>query len=653
MFSIVGDCLLNGAIYYGTEIATAFLSRQVVYFTGQSQQRAVVLADEVKIPSVSVRDRKIIGKVMEGIDFTVSDRVKEVVLLFFGEYICAINDILRCNNKGQYLIKCESTDTLQEKALKCARGVLRLKSELGDAGLEALSEKLNYQIKVKEEAVEEVTTGMFFSRISTQLFLQFLGYQNQRRELLKINFHSSEATVGEIIEVESCISEIEKLSDYYFSKLRVLMDESIDYDSKLKQNELYSMVLNYKSLSNEKISSEEISRIFTQEIINSTAYIVRLQIVLDCLKRFEKAPKTEHNGKVVLKVLEECLEFFKEDREEVKFIKQGAPNDARNHYSVIVFIADQVSILKKGLERIKGCEEKKEVAKVSAKREGMPGRSVQAGGDDWGTSVTRDWEKQFGKGKETQARLLKERIRKEEEKKKSSMVNFNSYNKKSQFEGVLPIVENLTHADATIGSEIKNDAELGLKAGPLGDIDEDNEEAIIEREAEEMMTLLFQLFEGDRQEKQVQKAAKLQGASKAASVSILPVKNVCGPIINLGNTPKETLKELFAENPGNLTIHNSRVQAVIKQLGGRWVGEGNGSRYKVLWGTSRKQVGMFEAHGGEYLKSEWAFRAAGAIKAAAERYPNVKATVLSVVSQELYDIDRTSIYKQKKQSGNK
>ena len=133
------------------------------------------------------------------------------------------------------------------------------------------------------------------------------------------------------------------------------------------------------------------------------------------------------------------------------------------------------------------------------------------------------------------------------------------------------------------------------------------------------MEALRQLFEKDRAAKLELKKTKLnkpkiliEQKTNIANLAIQPK-----PTFEILNTKhQETLKALFQEKPGHLTISEKDVKSLIKALGGKSVGA-TGSQLNIFWNGSNKHAGEYEVtHGNDtpgYLTSGYATRVADAI----------------------------------------
>lgn len=512
-----------------------------------------------------------------------SNKVNEIITSYLLEYINIIDAILPITKKDI------SLKNIQQIASKCAEGFLDINKggsqflkRLNTAMLTIDDKFLPLLTGKKGPEIEISYNAIFCSSILVLIFGKRFVYEQKNIQVLKINFSEILDTV-EVNEVKiNWDSIIKQLVDfknlYYFERLRPLIDPGKDLRSKCMQFHNYSRYLQPKNLKDDHTIFSTLYRasnsILLIEIRNMIENVTHLQILLDCLKKIKKAPKTPANMIIALNICEECYKVYEEEQ----FLDKNSIY-AKNHKKITQFLRE----LKNQLARCKP----------------IPN-------DDWLTSTTRGYIEP--KNKKNAKIIVPHDASLIQEKSKSPSISIETNEQKPSNE------------------EFKTEDVLSM---PLTTDTEVEDIELIERETNELMEVLRQLIERDRKEKLERKEAQKDANFKKpllvetdkdhVNLKTSTVIEPKPPIIKLSSKRQKTLDMLLKNPPLHFEILGDDVERLITKLNGRVEGA-KGSSYTVFWGDSKKHGGTYEvfhkkgAHGDGYLTSEYATRVFEAIE---------------------------------------
>ena len=142
----------------------------------------------------------------------------------------------------------------------------------------------------------------------------FRRHERPRRQsdFKKIDLNTTSESVlnQEAIKWDKRIEKLENfIEKFYYTKLRQLLDPNMDLQTKLVCMDNYARPLNSKLLSNHSEFFDSLHKqVLPCEVRNIVENVAYLQILLDCLKKINKAPNTKENLEIVLKI---CKKYQK------------------------------------------------------------------------------------------------------------------------------------------------------------------------------------------------------------------------------------------------------------------------------------------------------------------------------------------------------
>lgn len=496
----------------------------------------------------------------------VNDTIKSYLLQCLGK----INEIR--GERNESLVIYNDENNIYEIASKCAEGLSNFKQksiiELNYAMM-AIDQSFNSEL----DESGAVYNGIFCSSIFMVLFAKHFEYQELREQIKKIDLNATSESVlnQEAIKWDKRIEKLENfIEKFYYTKLRQLLDPDMDLQKKLVCMDDYARPLNSKLLSNHSEFFDSLYKlVLPYEVRNIVENVSYLQILLDSLKKINKAPNTKENLEIVLKICKKCYKIYLDE----KVVNKNYPYTIR-HKSVKSFLKQ----LKEALET-----QIKQMMPRSTKKDEL---------EDWLTPSTRSfWDPRNHK---------KNLLAKNPAKIQVANDSTNSAPKEVEIKSVDPKVA----TKETIISK-EDLQEVGLTSMHSTVLEEDDFESI-ERETNALMEVFRQYVEGDRKKKIEHKEA-LQASKARRSISSIETETLIDyryeddrkPIpIKLNNRRQDTLEKVMKVNPPHLEILGSDVESLIKKLGGRVAGGGNGSEFDIFWGDSKSKAGDYEVtHG--------------------------------------------------------
>lgn len=572
--------------------------------TSTGERVKVGLQEGIGVDQIILTSREVaeVGEEEGGVEY--GKNVSECVKFFLRTRITTINGIF----KGKGIVNLNivnANDSVEQIASKCGKSCTDL-YKLGcydllyeKAVLESVTAKFFLKSLAEKYGIDVVLNGQLVSFVLGTIFLKKYGFESERAIFSSIAFTECGSDFLEVDTVEY-VKELERFKDeYYFSKLRQIMDPMKKAWSKIMLFHGFARSIDEDVVANDPL--RVLFEIQSYELTNMIANVNYIQVVIDCLNLVGKA-KTKDNIKIAVEVCKKCLNYYVIDIPSIKLM------DKRNGLDPSQYNIEHCNVkrLLEGLiERLEGVIRSVEEVVEESSRKPLS-RKQKTGG-----------QKRKGRANRQKAVAQAGSLKKAEEVK---------------------IFEDGKQESNVVLRENK------VLAVDVEEVEEENFEDI-ERETNELMEILRGFIEGDREEKLRKKEeAKLRAAARARTTTMTATAQVGGVvqgpgIRKLSKAQRKTVRLLFENNPPHYVISRSDVESLIGALGGRVKGDGNGSKFKIFWGTSNKQAEVFEvAHGGseaDLLTSSWAVHVADAINVGISKGYIASATISDVLESEV------------------
>lgn len=491
----------------------------------------------------------------EGMDEKDVENVKKVVKMALRNRIMTLNSVIKERIGEHQLIRIEAKDDLEQMAHKCVLVSWNL-YVLGHYDL--LIRKVNLEYDKLKTFLDFAEREMGLEVICNAKLITntLLGVCGKKAEVLQeqevhnslsINQQQDDFVEIDVMEYRERLGVFK--NEYYFSKLRDIMSPENDLKSKIMLFNGFSRKINSEAtvLSLRGVLKE----ITNLEISNITYSVNWIQSIIDFLDIVEDA-KTKKNIEIAVDICKKCLNYYIKQFEGIKVLdKRSGLNSSpykMEHCNVMRLLRELIGVLERSIRPVE------DVVEGSKPLCGKQKKKIRE-----------------SKNRKTQQKVEGERLKKAEEARK--------------------VLQDIVQEEEK-SELLTEEEELAF------DFEEVEEEEVddIEREANELMEIMRQFIERDREKKLRQReAAKARSVMVTKAVQGQMVVDVGPGVRKLNTQQRETVKLLFQNtSPPHYVISRGEVESLIGALGGRTDGAGNGSRFKIFWGASKKQAGMYE-----------------------------------------------------------
>lgn len=568
-----------------------------------------------------------------------NNNVIEGIRFWTDIYMYTVNSVLKSRDKIVY----NQNDPLDTIIFKTSEGLGELYKR---QQLKKFNQLIDKKVILENGQAEIMTNSHLCWRTLSSIF-------EKRFECMEgwnaFNDSEFEITSNVIVRnidplLEGTIKELEKIrEEYFFSTFRILIDPNLNCVLKLQLTKDF-----FGFCKPDKLVAEivyERMKFYSDECMQNLAFdFNKLQNLIDCLKKLKRIPKTYNNMAKGYNFLKKIYDFYKESlpmmRERGAQIKHQYPsstcmfttgyiglctyikNVAREYFQILQDTPKPEPI-KKDIQTPKNFgPRKKRKPNQTPKKKNQQNRNRDVKNLKVEKQETPSLDpKPFDQPVNTQydnklvvtaneiTTIQEPRSSKNKEPINDSIKDKISETTKKEVSKNEPFIIDLRNTN--------------LSTVPENTFHEEVDEEILE-ENNILMEILRQVCEKDRKQKLIIQEEKRR--TKALELSRLLIESEDSSIEvtqssqpqKLNKKHEETLRALLSENPPHLEISGTEVKNLIEnELGGKLVGDGNGSKFKVFWQGSNKKAGMYEvAHGGDrdgYLTSEWAKKAGDAI----------------------------------------
>lgn len=473
---------------------------------------------------------------------TYSKGVNETIKFYALFNIPMINQTLKNGGQSKHTIEYNDNEPIEILASKYADAYINLcKCKLRLSFYKELPKK-TMQVSIQPNySHDTLSNGLFCWLTLTNIFQKYFEYETDRDVFSQ--FKSIKGKDDIIVKgIDPLISEtiigLKKIRDEcYFSIFRMAMDPSIDLKSKfkelsnykgfkLRESELVTLVKSCQ-ISTTSDNSSTVEEMIDNEIRNLACYASKIQISIDCLNIIKNTPKTVNNLKIVYQILSNCFSFYKEDLAQFKEAQKQRPSKLCDDYFMIKsYLLDQIKKFAVPINQAT-INNTAELEGNATKQNNLPALPI-------------------------------------------NQSSLNPQNKK-------------TESDRPV-KQIETEEEKNLKIS-----DEDSIEGI-ERETNELMEVLRQLYDKDRKEKLERKELQLKAKSKEVAVSRAPMEsltseNVTIIVGNMEFTFQKLYHSTFSTDVWGVIITKNSVELQIlaryeQLLSNATIGSGSISQLK-------------------------------------------------------------------------
>lgn len=544
-----------------------------------------------------------------------------------------------------------------------------------------LFSKVSKITKSETDQIEPVyNAGICLSTLRL-IFEMHFEYKDERADFENYKFEKESNIMVHDIKpfLNGIVTQLERIKENYLSIFRILIDSNINCESKYEKiKDYFGEIVIGVGLTDSSKSSMEISRTRSLakfrgdkmkhiydyfvtlphvEIRNIACDYNKLQNMLDCLYKLKQVPNTYNNMATGYNVLKKSYDFYSKtskamSERELK-MKMHMPDNRLKYYSdyremcssLRGIVREFYGFLKASKSQLQANESDKKDSLLSKEQRYTREQHNQSGvslqpkdvscpdkvADNNLCLINKEKEDLRGKDKSDIEKSNNIKIS-EKTEKEPIVQNTDILAQEKPIESRVSasLIETTQENPLTIfgeNQEAQNAIVIPELATDISEILSENssdEEDEIVKEVNSLIELMRQVCEKDRKEKiriQEEKKEKAMQPRKAA-IALAEEDPMVGKetiqMQKLGKTHSDVLNMLLSEKPPHLEILGSEVEGLIKTLGGRLEGAGNGSKFKVFWKGSSKKAGTYEvAHGGDrsgYLTSEWAKKAGEAIE---------------------------------------
>lgn len=542
-------------------------------------------------------------------DIDVIFRIEILTML----HLSIINSLL----PAQETMQIQNDDPVEKKILKGAEGLEKLMKNNLLKKYNAVTNELPFQFELKNSSEKAALMNALICW--TTLWTRFqvhLEFDSERDQFMDSVFQKKNK--NKIVEnmdvfLNQVIIDLEKRKEAYFLKIfRILMDTKLSCVSKCNLVSDFFGVVCSKEIE-ESVADKQLQHLLGTKGRFLITFSEKTQILLDCLNKLNRVPKTLVNMKKGYDIFKEHSAFFKKllpgMNKEGICCKKLSPLSSGKYYSEYNDICVYLEKIEKDFLKILQNAYEKNTDDLFNEGIQTPANNKRQ---------NRNQRKQ----RQNQANQ-------EQEIKTNEPLPIKSKDNQESSTKVLTVETVSTKPmgpKENVPTEPKEIIERkAIDLSKVVYIEEADENAV-EEETNFLMELMRQICEKDRkqklldQEKKRQQKEEKERALKKVALAeetpkiILEKKAVA---VKLNKWNVETLNALSSENPPHLKISGQEVKLLVERLKGRTEGC-DGSKVRIFWDGSNEKAGKYKvAHEGDsrgYLTSEWAKRAGISIK---------------------------------------